>query len=87
MRPSSADVIGGIMSKGYTTIGACRSCVFGLAGGQSGHPGSRHYDDALGDWLRGRPRTLWMHWIDVSNLEEGVWELGAPSGAEANPAE
>ncbi|MCZ6822827.1 MAG: penicillin acylase family protein [Deltaproteobacteria bacterium] len=60
---------------------------FGLAGGQSGHPGSLHYDDALGDWLRGRPRTLWMHWIDVSNLEEGVWELRAPSGVEATPAE
>ncbi len=60
---------------------------FGLAGGQSGHPGAVHYDDALRDWLRGRPRPLWMHGIDVSNREVGVWELGPSSGPEASAQE
>jgi penicillin amidase len=49
--------------------------LFGLAGGQSGHPGSDHYADALGDWLAGRPRPLWMHASDVSYHQKGTWEL------------
>jgi len=49
--------------------------LFGLAGGQSGHPGSDHYADALGDWLAGRPRPLWMHASDVSYHQRGTWEL------------
>ncbi|MFQ5515309.1 MAG: penicillin acylase family protein, partial [Myxococcota bacterium] len=48
---------------------------FGLAGGQSGHPGSVHYDDALADWLRGRARPLWTHRADVADHEQSVWEL------------
>jgi len=47
----------------------------GLAGGQSGHPGSPNYADALEDWLRARPRPLWMHPSDVAYHERGVWEL------------
>jgi penicillin amidase len=47
----------------------------GLAGGQSGHPGSPHYADALDDWLRARPRPLWMHPSDVAYHEQGVWDL------------
>jgi penicillin amidase len=49
--------------------------LFGLAGGQSGHPGSPHYTDALGDWISGRPRPLWMHASDVSYHQKGTWEL------------
>lgn len=49
--------------------------LFGLAGGQSGHPGSAHYADALDDWLGGRPRPLWMHASDVSYHQKGTWEL------------
>lgn len=48
---------------------------FGLAGGQSGHPGAPHYDDALADWLAGEPRLLWMHQLDVHHQAVGVWEL------------
>ena len=47
----------------------------GMAGGQSGHPGSDRYDDALGDWLAGQPRTLWMHASDVAYHQVGFWEL------------
>ncbi len=47
----------------------------GLAGGQSGHPGDPHYDDALQDWLRGRARPLWMHWSDVAYHSTGDWEI------------
>ncbi len=47
----------------------------GLAGGQSGHPGSRFYDDALVDWLQGDARPLWMHRVDVAYHEAGRWEL------------
>jgi penicillin amidase len=49
--------------------------LFGLAGGQSGHPGSPHYTDAFSDWLAGRPRPLWMHASDVSYHQKGTWEL------------
>jgi penicillin amidase len=49
--------------------------LFGLAGGQSGHPGSPHYTDGLDDWLAGRPRPLWMHASDVSYHQKGTWEL------------
>jgi penicillin amidase len=49
--------------------------LFGLAGGQSGHPGSDHYADALEDWLAGRPRPLWMHASDVSYHQKGTWQL------------
>ncbi len=47
----------------------------GMAGGQSGHPGSDWYDDWLGDWLAGQPRTLWMHASDVAYHQVGLWEL------------
>ena len=47
----------------------------GLAGGQSGHPGTPHYDDAASDWLRGRPRPLWMHRQNIAFHEQGRWEL------------
>lgn len=47
----------------------------GLCGGQSGHPGSPLYDDALAEWLAGRPRPMWMHPLDLSYHEQGVWEL------------
>jgi penicillin amidase len=47
----------------------------GLAGGQSGLPGDPHYADALGDWLAGRARPLWMHGSDVAYHRRGVWEL------------
>jgi len=33
-------------------------CLFILPPGQSGHPGSRHYDDMLEDWRRGHYRPL-----------------------------
>lgn len=46
-----------------------------LAGGQSGHTGLHHYDDALADWLRGRARPLWMHRATTAYFEEGRWEL------------
>ncbi len=49
--------------------------LLGLAGGQSGHPGSAHYADALADWLAGRPRPLWMHASDVAYHQKGTWEL------------
>ncbi len=48
---------------------------YDLAGGQSGHAASPHYDDGLNDWLRGKPRPLWMHWGDITYHETGVWEL------------
>jgi len=53
---------------------------FGLAGGQSGHPGTAHYDDALADWLAGRPRPLWMNAADFERLAQGVWELRPSAG-------
>ena len=53
---------------------------FGLAGGQSGHPDSPYYDDGLKQWLRGRPRPLWMHRSDIEYHEAGSWEL-APSSS------
>lgn len=56
----------------------------GLAGGQSGHPGTPHYDDALGDWLAGRPRLLWMDSGDISRLAAGRWVLH-PESDEAYP--
>ena len=56
-------------------LGDSDHALFGLAGGQSGHPGSDHYTDALGDWLSGRPRPLWMHASDVSYHQKGTWEL------------
>jgi acyl-homoserine lactone acylase PvdQ len=52
--------------------------LLGLAGGQSGHPGAPHYDDALADWLQGQPRPLWMHAADIAYHERGVWELHPP---------
>ena len=55
-----------------------RHAQVGLAGGQSGYAGEAHYDDALGDWLQGRPRPLWMHWNDVAYHRVGSWELSAP---------
>jgi acyl-homoserine lactone acylase PvdQ len=48
---------------------------YGLAGGQSGHTRSPHYDDALRDWLRGRPRPLWLHPRDLEYLGKGRWTL------------
>ena len=56
-------------------LGEARHAWVGLAGGQSGHPGSDHYDDALEDWLHGRPRPLWMSPSDVAYHEAGVWDL------------
>jgi acyl-homoserine lactone acylase PvdQ len=49
--------------------------LVGLAGGQSGSSGSDHYADALGDWLAGRPRLLWMHQSDIAYHQKGTWEL------------
>jgi penicillin amidase len=54
--------------------------LVGLAGGQSGFAGDPHYDDALGDWLAGRARPLWMHRGDVAYHRIGVWEL-RPGGS------
>ena len=51
---------------------------FGLAGGQSGHSGSKHYDNGLGAWLAGSPQTLWMHDSDVAYHRVGSWELRLP---------
>ncbi len=48
---------------------------FGLAGGQSGHPGAPLYDDALTDWLEARPRPLWLHASDLAYQTAGRWEL------------
>jgi penicillin amidase len=48
---------------------------FDLCGGQSGLPGSEAYSDGIGDWLRGRPRVLWMHPADVAYHSTGGWEL------------
>jgi penicillin amidase len=48
---------------------------YGLAGGQSGLPGSSFYADALGPWLRADPRVLWMHRADVAYHARGTWEL------------
>lgn len=48
---------------------------FGLAGGQSGHYGSAHYDDALEEWLAGRPRTLWTEASELAHQQTGSWEL------------
>jgi penicillin G amidase len=56
-------------------LGDADHALLGLAGGQSGHPGSDHYADALGDWLTGQPRPLWMHASDVSYHQKGTWEL------------
>jgi len=56
-------------------LGDPEHALFGLAGGQSGHPGSPHYADALADWLSGQPRPLWMHASDVSYHQKGTWEL------------
>jgi penicillin amidase len=47
----------------------------GLAGGESGHPGSPHFRDALDDWLAGRARPLWLEWADVTYHAVGSWEL------------
>ena len=56
---------------------------FGLAGGQSGHSGSDHYDDGLRAWLAGSPQTLWMHESDVAYHRVGI--LGAASALESRP--
>ena len=48
---------------------------FGLAGGQSGHHGSVYYDDALEEWLAGRPRTLWTDASELAHQRTGSWEL------------
>lgn len=48
---------------------------FALAGGQSGHPGASTYDDAMADWLAGRPRPLWMHEANLSYHSQGRWEF------------
>ena len=71
--PSSGAV--GPVLRYAVDLADARHAPFGLAGGQSGHPGARHYDDALADWLRGRPRTLWMHPSDVAYDREGIWKL------------
>lgn len=47
----------------------------GLAGGESGNPGSPHWSDALADWLDGRARPLWLEWADVTYHAVGTWEL------------
>ncbi len=46
-----------------------------LAGGESGHPSSPFYRDALADWLDARARPLWMDEADVSYHATGAWEL------------
>lgn len=56
-------------------LGDVSHARFGLAGGQSGHPGTPHYADALEDWLGGRSRPLWMHRGDVAYHERGIWEI------------
>ena len=48
---------------------------YGLAGGQSGLPGSPFYADGLEPWLRAEPRVLWMHRADVAYHARGTWEL------------
>jgi penicillin amidase len=53
---------------------------FGLAGGQSGHPGAAHYDDAIADWLHARPRTLWMQRQTIEYYATGTWLLRPPHG-------
>jgi acyl-homoserine lactone acylase PvdQ len=50
----------------------------GLAGGQSGHPGDEHYDDAIQDWLRGRARPLWLNRLIVAYHSRGIWLLHPP---------
>lgn len=50
-----------------------------LAGGQSGQPGSRHYDDLLEEWLTGGAAPLWMHRDDWAYHALGVWEV-VPAG-------
>jgi penicillin amidase len=62
-------------------LGDLSHAQIALAGGQSGHAGSRHYDDGIEPWLRGEAWPLWMHRIDVAYHEAGVWEL-APQAAE-----
>jgi penicillin amidase len=57
----------------------------GLAGGQSGHPGTPHYDDALADWLAGRPRLLWMDRGDIGRLATGRWVLRPEAQAQVQP--
>jgi penicillin amidase len=56
-------------------LGDVDHALVGLAGGQSGNPGSPHYADALNDWLAGRPRPLWMHHSDVAYHQKGSFEL------------
>jgi penicillin amidase len=53
---------------------------FGLCGGQSGLPGAARYVDGVSDWVRGKPRILWMHPADVAYHAGGTWELrpGSP---------
>jgi penicillin G amidase len=66
-------------------LGDLSHAQISLAGGQSGHAGSPHYDDGVGPWLRGEAWPLWMHRIDVAYHEAGVWELAPPAGEETSP--
>ncbi len=56
-------------------LGDPMNAQFGLAGGESGHPGDPHYDDALADWLRGRSRPLWMQRHNIEYFSVGSWQL------------
>ena len=58
--------------------------MVGLAGGQSGHPGAVHYDDAMPDWLAGRARPLWLHRLSIAYHSEGTWQLH-PAPSEPYP--
>ena len=53
-----------------------------LVPGQSGHPGSRHYDDLLPGWLRGEPVPLVMSRARVDALAEARLVLRPPDTPE-----
>jgi penicillin amidase len=73
------EVAVGPVARFAVDLGDLDHAQIGLAGGQSGQPGSAHYDDALAEWLRGRPRPLWTHARDLAYHGQGSWELSLVS--------
>jgi penicillin amidase len=56
-------------------VGNWDRCRFTLSGGQSGHPGSRHYVDLLNGWRRGDYAPLLFTEPAIAAATEGRIQL------------
>jgi penicillin amidase len=52
-------------------LGDWRRSVIVTTSGQSGHPGSRHYDDQIPLFVQGRHRPMLWDWEDIEREAEG----------------